>query len=284
LVFGDNTTAHRIVVTDAQLDEVGLIFPTRTDFWEAVGVSRDGVHLFARKINMADTSPTYSGSRCDQLYELDLRTRALRPVVQNANVLSISPDGTKAVVYWQGGCATPSGRPSGAAAVRDLATDADRAVDLGATSITYNQLAWSPDGTRFAVDAPKLGPPVTRTLRVFSADGALVSQFSRPSSSQDVVAWNAGGLLLVDLGHDGTAVVRQYDPGTGRPTVELGRRPEVELSGLFTPQVGQLFQRADTIYAPAGGGADTRGFAKIWVIRNGRVQLLSNAWSGHFVG
>jgi hypothetical protein len=121
-------------------------------------------------------------------------------------------------------------------------------------------------------------------VRLYGIAGALVSQFVRPASSQDVVAWNANGLMLVDLGRDGTAVVRRYDPSTGRPTAELGRLPQVELDGRFTPQVGQLFERGDTVYAPAAGGADTRGFAKIWVIRGGRVRLLSDAWSMHFVG
>ena len=284
LVFGDSTTAHRIVVSDADLDEVGLIVPTRADLWDAVSVSRDGVHLFVRKLNPADTSPDFAGSRCDQLYEMDLRTGARRLAVSDANVLSVSPDGTNAVVFWEAGCADPHGRPTGTTAVRDLATGFDHALDLSAFSVRRDQLAWSPDGSRFAVDVVDAGPPLRRSVRLYNIAGALVPQFVRPASSQDVVAWNANGLMLVDLGRDGTAVVRRYDPATGRPTAELGRLPQVELDGRFTPQVGQLFERGGTIYAPAAGGADTRGFAKIWVIRAGRVRLLSDAWSMHFVG
>jgi YD repeat-containing protein len=274
VLFNDNAKA-RIVVADRSLKEIGLIAPSSDATWRALQLSRDRAHLFIAK--------TSEANGCDEVWDLDLQTRALRPVVQQADVVALSPDASKAVVQWGPGCSALTRQPSGQVALRDIAANRDVVLPEISGGGQVN-VAWNPDGTRVATQ-----PYGTRHAVIYDAQGRLFVQFDRPKSSQDGLGWTADGLVFVDLGVDRTAVLRTYDSGTGRAVGELARIPQVYVGGdhgpLVTPQVSAIRDAGGRTYVELRGGADALTYAQLRVIDHGRARIVRDGWySREFVG
>ena len=142
-----------------------------------------------------------------------------------ADLVALSPDGSKAIVQWGPSCGQLVQKPVGQVALRDLATSTD-VVLPGLSASDHINVAWSPDGTRVATEV--VG---SHHVVVFDDQGHQFSQFARPASSQDGIGWTADGLVLVDLGNDKTAVVRTYDASSGQAISELARIPQVYANG-----------------------------------------------------
>ena len=233
----------------------------------------DRTHLFI-------AAPAANG--CDQIADLDLTSHGQRVVSDDANLVALAPDGSKAVVQWNGGCATSAGKPAGQMAMRDLTNGTDTTLSEISGRGHVNG-AWDPDGAHFAAE-----PAGTHHVVVYDAAGSAVGQVDHLPSSQDGLGWTSDGLILVDLGVDRTAVLRTYDPGTARSVRVLARVPEVAADGkqgaLVTPQVRAIHEAGGRTFVETAGGTGA-GYAQLLDIEDGNAVVVVGGWQGReFVG
>jgi len=274
VVFNDDTTARIVVADTHNFSEVGLIVPDSNATWTALGVSTDRAHLFVAK--------TSGVNGCKEAWDLDLDSHALHALVLNADVVAISPDAKKAIVRWDGNCATAAGQPGGQVAIRDIASGNDTVLNDLPTSLA-DEAAWSPDGSRVAIM-----PAGAQHVVVYDGAGGIVGQLDRPALGQPVVGWTSSGLLLVDLGLDKTAIVRRYDPGTGQPIQPpFVHVPQVQNDGdhgaLVTPTVTAIHEVEGRTYIEIAGSTPTSSYAQLRVVDSGRVPVAVNGWFGREV-
>jgi hypothetical protein len=273
IVFNDNTTGRIVVADGTTFNEIGVIAPNDTSAWTALGLSSDRARLY-----VASTSPV---NRCREGWALDLASHQLTQLVSNADIVALSPDASKAIVRWDGDCASNAAQPNGQVALRDLATKQDTLLG-GVPAALADEAAWSPDGSRVAI-LPAGVPHVV----VYNAQGGVVGQLDRPSSGQSVVGWTSSGFLLVDLGNDKTAVVRLYDPVSGQPITPLVRVPQVPADGdhgaLIVPTVTEIREVDGKTFIEIAGSTPTSTYAQLREVANGRVPVAVNGWFGREV-
>jgi hypothetical protein len=250
-----------------------VIVPDTSSTWTALGLSPDRGQLYV--------TSTSAVNRCKEAWDLDLASHRLTQLVANADVVALSPDASKAIVRWDGDCASNAAEPNGQVALRDLTTKQDTVLKEIAPAFA-DDAAWSPDGSRVAV-MPVGVPHVV----VYNAQGGVVGQLDRPSSGQTVVGWTSSGLLLVDLGNDKTAVVRLYDPVSGQPITPLVRVPQVPADGdhgaLVTPTVTLVREVDGKTFVEVAGSTPTSSYAQLRVVADGRVPVVVNGWFGREV-
>jgi hypothetical protein len=273
IVFNDDTTGRIVVADGTTFNEIGVIEPSDTSAWTALGLSPDRSRLY-----VASTSPV---NRCKEAWALDLASHQLTQLVSNADVVALSPDASRAIVRWDGDCATNAAQPNGQVALRDLAAQHDTVLSSVPAALA-DEAAWSPDGSRVAI-LPAGVPHVV----VYNAQGGVVGQIDRPSSGQSVVGWTSSGFLLVDLGNDKTAVVRLYDPISGQPITPVVRVPQVPADGdhgaLVTPTVTAIREVDGKTFVEIAGSTPTSTYAQLRVIANGQVPVAVNGWFGREV-
>jgi hypothetical protein len=273
IVFNDDTSGRIVVADGSTFNEVGVIVPNATSTWTALGLSPNRSQLY-----VASTSTV---NRCKEAWDLDLTSHALTQLVANADVVALSPDASKAIVRWDGDCASNAAQPNGQVALRDIATKQDTVLSGVPTSLA-DEAAWSPDGSRVVV-LPAGVPHVV----VYNAQGGLVGQLDRPSTGQGVVGWTSSGLLLVDLGNDKTAVVRLYDPVTGQPIAAVVRVPQVPADGdhgpLVTPTVTSIREVDGKTFVEIAGSTPTSSYAQLRELANGGAPVAVNGWFGREV-
>ena len=138
--------------------------------------------------------------------------------------------------------------------------------------------AWSPQNDRVAAE-----PVGSHHVFVYGADGALLSQFDHPASSQDGIGWTSRGLILVDLGFDRTAVLRVYDTATGLPITEVGRAPTIAWgfgTPLVTPTVTAIHETAGQIFVEVQAGIPPNFVRQLREVGNGTVPIVVQPWTG----
>jgi hypothetical protein len=273
IVFNDNTTGRIVVADGTTFNEIGVIAPNDTSAWTALGLSSDRARLFV--------ASTASVNRCKEAWSLDLASHQLTQLVSNADIVALSPDASKAIVRWDGDCASNTAQPNGQVALRDLATKQDTVLRSVPAALA-DEAAWSPDGSRVAI-LPAGVPHVV----VYNAQGGVVGQLDRPGTGQSVVGWTSSGFLLVDLGNDKTAVVRLYDPVSGQPITPLVRVPQVPADGdhgaLVVPTVTEIREVDGKTFVEIAGSTPTSTYAQLRVVANGRVPVAVNGWFGREV-
>jgi hypothetical protein len=262
-VYNDSN-AQTIVVADRALNRVGVI-SVGSGHWRALGVSPDRVHLYV----------TSSDTPCHELSELNLESGELRTIIPNADVLALTPDASKAIITWSQACAPVAQQPQGEIALRDASSGTVTALKELHGAVNF---AWSPQGDRVAAE-----PVGSHHVFVYGADGKLLSQFVHSPVSQDALDWTSQGLILVDLGFDGSAVLRTYDPATGQGGTVLGRVPTIAWTfggPLVTPTVTAIRRAGEQVFVEVQAGTPPNFVRQLRVIGEGAVPVVAAPWTG----